>query len=94
MCSVLIEDFWNVSCLVRNVCLKFVNLCVVCFAGAQSWITKCWQRLLQYKIVSRVFKQQLAEQQQQSLPPHSSHEQANIETSIQQDTTEVGGAPT
>ena len=64
------------------------------FAGVQSWCSKCWQWLLQYKIVSRVFKQQQPVEQQlpQQPPLCDSSEQANAETSVAQDTLEVGGA--
>lgn len=64
------------------------------FAGVQLWCSKCWQWLLQYKIVSRVFKQQQPVEQQlpQQPPLYDSSEQVNAETSVKQDTLEVGGA--
>lgn len=70
------------------------NLVGFRFAGVQSWCSKSWQWLLQYKIVSRVFKHQPVEQEQSQQPPlFDSSERDNAETSVEQDTLEVGGAP-
>ena len=69
------------------------NLVGFCFAGVQSWCSKSWQWLLQYKFVSRLFKQQPMDQQQQP-PLCDSGERDNAETSVEKDTLEVGGAPT
>lgn len=79
-----------------RVLLVILTLYVFCankgfLEWVQLWCSKCWQWLLQYKIVSRVFKQQQPVEQQlpQQPPLYDSSEQVNAETSVKQDTLEV-----
>ena len=72
-----------------RICLRLENMCAGADLSAKSW----WQ-WLQCKVVSRWFGQQAAQHQQQQPHPQSSHEQDNTSINMQQDTSEVGGAPT
>lgn len=72
--------------------IKIYKTAGVFLTGIHLLTTQCCQRLLQYKFVSRVFGQPSMQHQQTS--PVSSHERANTETSVQQDTLEVGGVST
>jgi len=62
------------------------------FTGIHLLIVQYWQRFLQCKVISRVFGKPSMQHQQPS--PVSSHEQADTETVVQKDTSEVGGATT